>query len=176
MLDVSSGSGHLSRSFRLCFRGIAACFELDIIHDAGADALNRRVQQLIRGWVRGGMILGVWIATPCQSMSIARMRPKGPPPLRNAQHPLGFPHLSPSDAPKVSRGNCLARFSSGLFSLCRSLRIPVVLENRPRRGFGASQGPSPWPVPRTFGTLTWTSVPSGRPGENALGFAFATST
>ena len=44
-------------------------------------------------------------------------------------HPLGLPHLSPSDALKVSRGNCLARFSFGLFSLCRTLRIPVVLEN-----------------------------------------------
>eukprot|EP00959_Pyramimonas_sp_CCMP1952_P296130 6194172-Pyramimonas_sp.AAC.1 len=70
MLEVFSGSGDLSRSFRLVLKGIA-CFELDIVHDAAADVLSGRIQKLIRGWVRSRMLLGVWIATPCQSMSRA---------------------------------------------------------------------------------------------------------
>eukprot|EP00959_Pyramimonas_sp_CCMP1952_P460439 9479869-Pyramimonas_sp.AAC.1 len=62
-------------------------------------------------------------------MSRARSRPNGPPPLRDATSPRGLPNLSPAGASKAIRGNSLARFSCGLFSLCRTLRIPVVLEN-----------------------------------------------
>eukprot|EP00959_Pyramimonas_sp_CCMP1952_P001761 36185-Pyramimonas_sp.AAC.1 len=102
MLEVVSGSGNLSRSFRLVLRGLS-CFELDIINDAAADVLSRKIQKLARGWVRSKMLLGVWIATPCQSLSRARNRPNGPPPLRDAKHPLGLPHLNPADCLKVAR-------------------------------------------------------------------------
>ncbi|CAK0864825.1 unnamed protein product, partial [Prorocentrum cordatum] len=71
--------------------------QLDIRHDADSDLLLRRIRQQVRGWVRSRLIVAIWIATPCQSMSRARNRPNGPPPLRTALFPLGLPGLSPGD-------------------------------------------------------------------------------
>jgi len=128
-LEVFSGSGRMSSAWRLLFKTQYAAFELDINHDACSDMLLRRVRRLVRGWVRGRLIIGIWIATPCNSMSRARNRPNGPPPLRTRQYPLGLPALSPNDQLKVERGNTLATFSFSLFLLARSLNIPVVIEN-----------------------------------------------
>ena len=128
-LEVFSGSGRMSAAWRLSFKGQHAAFELNIAHSADGDLLLRRVQKLVRGWVRSRLICAIWIATPCHSMRRARNRPNGPPPLRTRQYLLGLPSLSPSDQLKVERGNILASFSCSLFMLARSLNIPVVIEN-----------------------------------------------
>ncbi|CAK0808104.1 unnamed protein product, partial [Prorocentrum cordatum] len=95
--QVFSGSGRMAAAWRLRFHSQHAAFELDIRHDADSDLLLRRIRQLVRGWVRSRLIVAIWIATPCQSMSRARNRPNGPPPLRTALFPLGLPGLSPGD-------------------------------------------------------------------------------
>ncbi|CAK0827570.1 unnamed protein product, partial [Prorocentrum cordatum] len=96
-LEVFSGSGRMAAAWRLRFHSQHAAFELDIRHDADSDLLLRRIRQQVRGWVRSRLIVAIWIATPCQSMSRARNRPNGPPPLRTALFPLGLPGLSPGD-------------------------------------------------------------------------------
>ncbi|CAK0903427.1 unnamed protein product, partial [Prorocentrum cordatum] len=96
-LEVFSGSGRMSAAWRLRFRSQHAAFELDIRHDADGDLLLRRIRQRVRGWVRSRLIVAIWIATPCHSMSRARNRPNGPPPLRTRLFPLGLPGLSPGD-------------------------------------------------------------------------------
>lgn len=128
-LEVFSGSGRMSSAWRMLFKAQHAAFELDISHSPECDLLLRRVRQLVRGWVRSRLILAIWIATPCHSLSRARNRPNGPPPLRTRQYPLGLPGLSPNDQLKVERGNTLATFSFSLFLLARSLNVPVVIEN-----------------------------------------------
>ena len=128
-LEVFCGSGRMLAAWRLRFKSQREAFELDFRHDAQSDLLLRRVRQLVRGWVRGRLIVATWIATPCHSLSRARNRPNGPPPLRTRQYPLGLPGLSPNDQIKVERGNILATFSFSLFLLARSLNIPVVIEN-----------------------------------------------
>ncbi|CAK0822697.1 unnamed protein product, partial [Prorocentrum cordatum] len=75
--QVFSGSGRMAAAWRLRFHSQHAAFELDIRHDADSDLLLRRIRQQVRGWVRSRLIVAIWIATPCQSMSRARNRPNG---------------------------------------------------------------------------------------------------
>ena len=128
-LEVFSGSGRLALAWRRVGQGRLGAFELDIMHDPGLDLLQRRVQQRVRGWVRSGLVAALWLGTPCQSMTLARNRPNGPPPLRNSSYPEGLPGLSPCDALKVLQGNRLCAFSFSLFELALGLGIPVGLEN-----------------------------------------------
>ena len=105
-------------------------FEFDIRWCKSHDLTLRRVQRILRGWIRGGLIGAVWLGTPCNSFSRARERGgAGPPPLRSNAYPRGLPHLLPHDAEKVRVGNLLCQFSASLFLLCRSLGIPCAMEN-----------------------------------------------
>ena len=87
------------------------------------------MQKKVRGWLRSGIVVAVWIATPCGSFSKARNQPGGPPALRDTCFPEGLPNLRPADALKVAVGNRIGKFSFSLFGLDRALNIPVVLEN-----------------------------------------------
>ena len=129
ILELFSGSGQFSTACRRRRALRHPAFEFDFEHDPSHDLCLRAVQQTVRGWLRGRLVCGVWLGTPCTSMTKARNIPGGPPPLRDALHVLGLPDLRPSDAAKVEIGNRLATFSACIFLLARSLNIPVALEN-----------------------------------------------
>ena len=93
------------------------------------DLRKRENQCLIFGWIKAGRVAGVWLGTPCDSMTRARNIPGGPPALRNAKHPHGLPNLRLADQARVRVGNTLARFSARVVLLCCLLLIPAVLEN-----------------------------------------------
>ena len=104
-------------------------FEFDIRWHLKNDLLSQSVQRRIRGWIRSGLIVAVWMGPPCNSFSRARDRPGGPPPLRSDEHPNGLPNLAPHDAEKVRCGNTLARFSISIFQCCAYLQVPATIEN-----------------------------------------------
>ena len=93
------------------------------------DLRKRENQCLIFGWIKAGRVAGVWLGTPCDSMTRARNIPGGPPALRNAKHPHGLPNLRLADQARVRVGNTLARFSARVVLLCCLLLIPAVLEH-----------------------------------------------
>eukprot|EP00974_Lingulodinium_polyedra_P054433 5233819-Lingulodinium_polyedra.AAC.1 len=65
--------------------------------------------------VRRGEVSGVWLGTPCTSMTRARRGKPGsgwPGPLRSAEAPDGLPLLSDRDQARVQTGNALAAFTT----------------------------------------------------------------
>eukprot|EP00959_Pyramimonas_sp_CCMP1952_P427838 8960139-Pyramimonas_sp.AAC.1 len=69
--------------------------------------------------VRAGLVVGLWLGTPCTTSSAANREG-----WRTALHPEGVPGLSPRVLARVQEGNHLATFSAGLFRLARSHGIP----------------------------------------------------
>ena len=147
-LEMFSGGGAFSRSFRRAARrhGLPI-FEWDIRWGAEHDLLNPRLQSLVRGWVRGGLVRLVWLGTPCTTFtSMQNMRKGGP--LRSRSHPFGVPGLPAHQQAAVTAGNCLLRFSISLLSICRRMGIPCMLEN--------PHGSGIWQNPLMVAALQWT--------------------
>ncbi|CAK0826016.1 unnamed protein product [Prorocentrum cordatum] len=131
-LEIFSGSGSWSRAMRhgQASRLAPRVFELDMEHEPALGDLSRRsVQRVVRGWLRGQLLQGVWLGMPCSSWSMARNRPNGPPALRDGKHLLGLPGLSSSDSLKVMLGNRLACFSFSFFLECALRGVPAAIEN-----------------------------------------------
>ncbi|CAK0887025.1 unnamed protein product, partial [Prorocentrum cordatum] len=131
-LEIFSGSGNWSRAMRhgQASRLAPRVFELDMEHEPALGDLSRRsVQRVVRGWLRGQLLQGVWLGMPCSSWSMARNRPNGPPALRDGNHLLGLPGLSSGDSLKVMLGNRLACFSFSFFLECALRGVPAAIEN-----------------------------------------------
>ena len=86
---------------------------------------------LVCGWIKGGCISGICLATPCSSWSVALHGPPGSgwEPVRSPAHIYGLPNLPPKAALRLATGNKLARTSSRILRLALSLSIPCALEN-----------------------------------------------
>ncbi|CAK0849158.1 unnamed protein product [Prorocentrum cordatum] len=131
-LEIFSGSGNWSRAMRhgQASRLAPRVFELDMEHEPALGDLSRRsVQRVVRGWLRGQLLQGVWLGMPCSSWSMAWNRPNGPPALRDGNHLLGLPGLSSGDSLKVMLGNRLACFSFSFFLECALRGAPAAIEN-----------------------------------------------
>ncbi|CAK0810952.1 unnamed protein product, partial [Prorocentrum cordatum] len=131
-LEIFSGSGNWPRALRrsMASRLAQRVFELDVDHEPiFGDLSRRRAQGAVRGWLRGGLLQGVWLGMPCSSWSRARNRPNGPPALRDATHVLGLPNLSSGDSLKVETGNRLSQFTFSLFLERARRGVPAAIEN-----------------------------------------------
>ncbi|CAK0844650.1 unnamed protein product [Prorocentrum cordatum] len=96
-LEIFAGSRHLPEVWRRSMRSAGhPVFEIDIRHGVEHDMCSKALVKLIRGWVRGGLATAVFMGTPCNSFSLARNRPNGPPTLRTSEYPEGLPKLSDS--------------------------------------------------------------------------------
>ena len=83
----------------------------------------------------------IHLGLPCGTCSRARERPlpqhlkdqfSDPPPLRDAQHLLGFPHLTGTQATKVQTANDLYKWGVKLLYICFLHNIKVSIENPER--------------------------------------------
>ena len=79
-LEIFSGSGHFSKAWRLNprLKGVPI-YEWDILHGEAFDLTKRRQQRFIRGLIRSGKVVAVWMGTPCSSWSMIRSVGAGPP-------------------------------------------------------------------------------------------------
>ena len=84
----------------------------------------------MRGWVTGGCVFGVWLATPCTSWSRARHGPFGSSwgPLRSNQHIYGIPGLRSDDVCKSVVGNQTMKCIAHIVRLCEKFHVPTFLE------------------------------------------------
>lgn len=127
-LDIFSGDGSVGRYLdQLGYPVIS----IDVCDDPRFDVLDPQVQAVIHGWIKGGCVLGIWLATPCTTWSRARHGPIGSSwgPIRTNQFIYGLPGLSPKDVTKVRIGNLTMKFTAQTIRLAHSHLIPVFLEN-----------------------------------------------
>ena len=94
------------------------------------DLTNRKVQQLVLGWILAGIVAFFLAGIPRQSWSRARMQPGGPHMLRNLAHIVGLPILRyESERPKIVNGNIAIAFSAQVAQSCLGMATLFMFEN-----------------------------------------------
>ena len=99
VLELFSGKGVFAAEAQRHHFGTVCVDILD-----GIDFTNKRVKQLIRGWITSRVVVCVWLGTPCSSWSRARRDYGGAGP-RDMQHIYGKAELWPLDAARIKLGN-----------------------------------------------------------------------
>ena len=129
----------MSAAIKHC--GITTCIALDRIKPKSSkhsvtklDLTLYENQLLVLEWLTHPLLLGVFIAPPCGTASLARNielpgDDPGPKPLRSEIWPDGLPGLQHHDLARVSAANILYHFTATVFDRCTELGIPCVVEN-----------------------------------------------
>lgn len=140
-LELFSGSARMTSSF---IAGGIASFAVDILQ--GYDLCRDDLRDTVIAMIGEGILLGVWLATPCHGLGRARRgRPwkqrlargitKGwPAPIRGPAHVWGLPdeELCPKDRAILAQSNALVRVSLRIFEACCHAGVPVGMENPAR--------------------------------------------
>ena len=124
-LDLFSGVGGVARALRRL--GFSA-YEYDIANGMQFDLTNEKILFKILSAIRTGKVLGVMIAMPCTSFSVARDRTAV---IRSRDHPWGLPNhqLSDRDAEKIRIGNLCLSVTLRILHACHKHHVPWILEN-----------------------------------------------
>ena len=138
-LEVFSGSARLTSA--MLAAGVAA-FGVDILE--GYDVVDPDVRGAVLDLIREGVLVGLWLGTPCQGLGRARRgrswldrqarggRKSGwPAAIRGPNNVWGLPRdeLSPKDAVALETSNRLVHASLEIFQACRDASVPVAMEN-----------------------------------------------
>ena len=113
VLEVFSGCGRFTGACRM--KKLRTGPALDILSGAHMDLSRRKVQLLVKRWVRTGRVWCVLLGTPCTTWSRAR---------------------TTASSGKL-RGMQLASFSAQLIRLCKQRGVHTVLENPKSSGLWA---------------------------------------
>ena len=91
------------------------CIDTVNVHAKDMDISDDSVWNRIRAKISSGTFQFIFAGPPCRTFSMARQVRPGPPPLRDRQHPYGFPRsqarrrgISTGDLEKVRLDNLLA--------------------------------------------------------------------
>ena len=118
------------------------CVDVDVLNCGSSGELSRnndlssdQLWETIFSDIRQGKVLAIWFGTPCTTFSKAREVRPGPPPLRDLNHPYGFPktRLRPDLFEQLRLGNFFALKTAELATLAHQLGVPFAIEN-----------PEPW--------------------------------
>ena len=112
------------------------CVDIDTVNDDGGDLLNDALWELIFTAVISGNVAFVWMGPPCSTFSSARQHGAGPQPVRDAEHPRGFPKawLSVAQIEEVRAANYMTLQCVRLGELAMAKDVGFAIEN-----------PRPWP-------------------------------
>ena len=97
--DCFAGCGVVSKKVRAA--GFAAR-EWELLNSPAHDLCKFKVRAPIVADLTLGRCIGLMLAPPCSSWSVARDRTY---PIRNVEHPMGIPGLSEKDNGKLKIGN-----------------------------------------------------------------------
>ena len=123
IIEVFCGSARVTASLRAI--GLSSAFGVD--HDTSKAVASAKVldlstkhgQDVLLTWLQSPMVVGLFIAPPCGTCSLARCiqlrdskgRPiPGPRPLRTKDFPEGLPDLRDTERRRVSQANRLYSF------------------------------------------------------------------
>ena len=102
------------------------------------DLSSREGQELMMFWMSCPYLVGVWLAPPCGTASLARLIPivdsfgnvlPSPKPLRSLAWPEGVPGLSGVDLHRVNQANLLYTFSADVCERAVARMVLVGCEN-----------------------------------------------
>ena len=89
-IEISSGSGHLSRALRRHCRQLTV-FEVDLKHEPAFDLTHRKNQRQLIQFILRNRVDFIWLGTPCNSWSRARRNDRrGPGPLRDVMKTISY--------------------------------------------------------------------------------------
>ncbi|CAE7894101.1 unnamed protein product [Symbiodinium microadriaticum] len=145
-VDALLGSCHLSsptpRLFLDLFAGARApvtsamqslrrdCFPpVDLIIDASRDILDDAFFDLLCRIADSGLVGAALAAPVCSKHSILRLRPGGPKPLRDFEHPTGRPDLNWDDSTQLQESALLHDRTRHLLSRVSASGGLIILEN-----------------------------------------------
>ncbi len=151
ILHVFSGPSNREDGLRQCLAKMGwTGRDVDIVNvDVGGagpgphDLTNDLLWEELFAAVRAGEYDALFLGTECTTFSRARERPPGPPPLRNLEHPYGFPkswvhpdgtRITPAQLEQTRVGTYFALQSAKLATIAHAAKVPWALEN-----------PEPWP-------------------------------
>ena len=123
--DVFSGCGVVARHIRQLGFGAR---EFDIRNSPSQDATKPELRRWFLTALRLRILLGLMLAPPCSSFSIARNRTL---PIRSTSEPWGKQGIlmSDNDTQKILEGNKLARFCLCLMKAAFKHNVPWILEH-----------------------------------------------
>ena len=142
VIGIFCGSARLTASLKAV--GIRDSFGVDHKLDKAVSAAKRldltleSDQQILMQWLNSPLVVGVFLAPPCGTCSLARnirLRDAhgrtlhGPKPLRSSRWPEGLPGLGHSDRIRVSAANKLYNFLAAVVELAHKQGLIVVVEN-----------------------------------------------
>ena len=111
-LELYSGEGSVTKLLK--HMGYA-CMAFEIKNGDHYNLLSRGLEEFIKEWIRSGLILGVFLGTPCMSWSVACK-----PALRSVEHIWGLPAPPPHRLHTLITGNRTFRLSIRIVKLCNS--------------------------------------------------------
>ena len=105
--------------------------EFDVANGAAADLSCRRTQDQLVGWMKAGLVWGLWLATPCVTLTRARRANTAglPRPLRSSALPHGLPGLTEAEQVQVRDANKLIAFAGRLLALAARVGVIAGEEN-----------------------------------------------
>ena len=142
VIEVFCGSARVTACLKEL--GLKESFGVDHVLDKATSAAKRldltleADQIFFLRWLHSPLVVGVFLAPPCGTCSLARniqLRDEkgrkilGPKPLRSAAWPEGLPGLNSRDRSRVSSANKLYAFVATIVEQAHSLGLLVVVEN-----------------------------------------------
>ena len=142
VIEIFCGSSRVTACLKLL--GLQACFGVDHnVSKATATAKEldltlKEHQDVLLLWLKSPLVVGIFMAPPCGTCSLARniqlRNPQGKPingprPLRSALHPQGLPNLTKTENARVSAANKLYEFVATLVLLAHERGLIVAVEN-----------------------------------------------
>ena len=122
-MDLFCGVGEVSLNLdRLGHR----CYSYDITLGSDGDVLLPRNMAAIKRNLASGAVLGVMMAPPCSSFSVAMTRPQV---ARDRSHPWGKPGLCEETQAKVDYGNAVLKGCLRIVRWCLRYEVPFLLES-----------------------------------------------
>ena len=149
VIEIFCGSARVTASLKEL--GLNQSFGVD--HDVRkAESTAKRLdltlksdQDLFLQWMKSPLVVGIFIAPPCGTCSMARYiklrdangrAMHGPIPLRSQQFPEGLPGLTGKNRARVSAANRLYDFVSQIILRGLCLKLIIVVENQDHPSFG----------------------------------------
>ena len=99
-------------------------YAIDLRQGPSGDVIRRSVRRRLAAMMYSGNCMGILVATPCTSYSVARR-----PAVRSSEFPMGLPTLNERDRIRVQAANFVTQCTVWLLALASRLGIPWVLEN-----------------------------------------------